>query len=91
MRKKFTFEFDDSSPNRSITFEYDDSIEEKMAVTIEDGIPVVYANRQALMLLAKTFIKMSIGSYTPGFHLHFTEDFEVGQPEAIRVILVQDE
>jgi hypothetical protein len=87
MRKKFEYEFDDESSENAISFEYDDDIEEDMEVILEDGIPSIYANQQALISLAKTFIKMALSEYEDGFHIHLRKDFDADQPEAIRCFL----
>jgi hypothetical protein len=55
-RKKFEFEFNDLSPESMITFDYDEDIDGEMNVSIESGIPIVYANKQAFLTLAKAFI-----------------------------------
>ena len=87
MKKKFEFEFVDESSDNSISFEYDDEIEEEMNVTLENGVPVLYANSQAFLALAKTFIKMATCDYEEGFHLHLKKDFDRDEPEVIRCIL----
>ena len=86
MKRKFEFEFEDQSPS-TISFEYDVSAEEKISVLIEDGIPVLYVNRQALLFLVKTFAKMALCDYPDGFHVHLTKDFDADEAEALRVIL----
>ncbi len=87
MNKKKKFEFTDESAENSISFEYDDEIEEEMDVTLENGIPVLSANSQALLALAKIFIKMAICDYKEGFHLHLPKDFDADEPEVIRCFL----
>ena len=87
MNKKFDFEFEDLSSKNTISFEYDDEVEEKMSVLCENDVPVIYVNRQALLFLAKTFIKMALGEYSTGFHIHLSQDLDADQPEAIRIVL----
>lgn len=87
MKKEFEFEFEDQSASNTISFEYDDSTEEKLSVLIESGVAVVYANRQALLLLAKAFAKMALSDYSSGFHVHFSNNFDADEPEVFRVIL----
>lgn len=90
MKRKFKFEFEDQSSENSISFEYDDVVEEKMTVVLEDGVPVMYANRQAFLSLAKTFVKIVLCDYSDGFHIHLAKDFDTEQPEILRVILNND-
>ena len=87
MKKNFEFEVEDTSSRNMVSFEYDGETEEKMSVVLENDMPVIYLNRQALLFLAKTFIKMALGEYLSGFHIHFSQDFDADQPEAIRVVL----
>ena len=87
MRKKFEFEFEDKSSEGAISFDYGKEFDETISVKIEGGVPVIYANRSSLLLLAKTFIKMAIGNYSSGFHVHLNQDFDADKPEVIRVIL----
>jgi hypothetical protein len=87
VKKKFEFEFEDTSSENRISFEYDSEFEEKISVLCENEIPVIYANRQALLFLAKTFIKMALGGYSIGFHIHFSQDLDADQPEVMRIIL----
>jgi hypothetical protein len=87
VKEKFEFEFEDTSSKNTITFEYDNEVEEKMSVVLENDVPVIYVNRQALLFLAKTFIKIALGKYSNGFHIHLAQDFDADQPEAIRIVL----
>jgi hypothetical protein len=87
MKRKFDFEFEDQAFENSISFEYDDAVEEEMTVIVENGVPVMYANRQAFLSLAKTFIKIALCDYSDGFHIHLGKDFDTDQPEILRVVL----
>ena len=87
MKKKFEFEFEDVSSERSISFEYASDDEEQLSVILENGVPVIYANREAFLLLARTCAKMAIGEYSSGFHVHLSSDFDADQPEALRLVL----
>ena len=86
-KHQFNYEFIDESENSSISYEYSEEFDEQLCVKIEDGVPVLYANKSALGLLAKTFLKLSMCDYKEGFHLHLNSDFDADEPEAIRVIL----
>lgn len=91
MKKRFEFEFDDQSQQGTISFAYDDAVDERMSVLVENGIPVIYANRATLVFLAKTFIKMALCAYPDGFHVHLNQDMDADKPEALRVILDETE
>ena len=90
MNRKFKFEFEDQSSENSISFEYDDAVEEKMTIVVENGVPVMYANRQAFLSLAKTFVKIALCDYSDAFHIHLRKDFDTEQPEILRIILNND-
>ncbi|MEH6444797.1 MAG: hypothetical protein V7784_12950 [Oceanospirillaceae bacterium] len=90
MRKKFSYDFDDESEKSRISFEYAEDIEEKLAIKIESGVPVIYGNKQAFLLLAKTFSKLALGAYEDGFHVHLNTDFDAEDTEALRIILDND-
>ncbi len=87
MKREFNFEFEDESNSSTISFEYDEKIEEILSVQLESGVPVVYGNKQAFLLLAKTLVKMSMCDYPDGFHLHLNEDFDADSTEVIRLVL----
>ena len=86
-KQRFDYEFIDESKDSSISYEYSEDFDEQMHVKIEDGVPVLYANKSALGLLAKTFIKLSRCDYKDGFHIHLNNDFDADEPEALRIIL----
>jgi hypothetical protein len=88
-RKTFHFEFDDEGP-RTLTFEYDGQYEQRSETIIEDGVPVLYVNKQACAVLAKVFGKMALGSYQPGFHVHLEKDFNAEREEMLRIVLLPD-
>jgi hypothetical protein len=90
MKRRFEFEFEDESPS-TLSIDYSELIDEKLTVLVEEGVSVVYANRAALLVLAKTFIKMAVCSYPDGFHLHLNDDFDADKPETLRVILDETE
>lgn len=87
MNKKFEFEFIDQSSENTISFEYDDDIEEEIDVQVYNERLFLYANRQAFFALAKAFIKMAMGNYKDGFHIHIRKNFEANQPEIICCVL----
>jgi hypothetical protein len=91
MKRRFEFEFEDESKINTISFEYSDSVDEKFSISVEGGVSVLYANRSALLALAKTFIKMAQCPYPDGFHVHLEEDLDGDKPETLRVILDETE
>ena len=86
--EKFEFEFDDLSAQNKLRLDYTD-MNPKLSLEMVDGVPFLYANKEGLMTLAKMMIKMSLGDYSDGFHMHLGVDFgdpsEVG--EAVCVLL----
>ena len=87
MKLEFNYQFEDESDESTISFEYDEEIEEYLSIRIEGGVPVLYANKSAFKLLAKTFAKLSLGNYKDGFHLHLNTDFDADETVAIRIVL----
>jgi hypothetical protein len=88
MKKKFEFEFDDASSSNRISFDFDDEIDEEMTIAIENNMPVLYANKQAYLVLAKTFIKLALGDYSNEFHFQLRQNFDADEPEVIRCHIV---
>jgi hypothetical protein len=87
MMKKFEFEFEDESPKNRISFEYDDLIDEVITTSINNGVTTIYGNREAFMVLAKTFAKIALGEYKEGFHFHIGKDF--GEEDMIEFTLLK--
>ena len=67
--KSFNFEFEQERPNH-ITFDYSPEADEELDTLVENGLPILYANRPALLSLARLFLKMALGEYKEGFHVH---------------------
>lgn len=65
-QKNFTFDFEDRSP-KSIAYESDGT--ERLRTTTEAGGPFVFANRAAMLALAKLLVKLSMGEYKQGLHI----------------------
>jgi hypothetical protein len=89
MYKKFEFEFEDKSSENEIVYEYDNLDNEIFNVSINHGIPTIYGNREAFMVLAKTFAKIALGDYKKGFHFHLREDFDGDKKDIIEVTLLE--
>jgi len=85
MTKSFNYTFEDQSAESTLTFECSD--DERFKVIVEEGVAVVYATKAALGTLARIFAKMALSDYEDGFHVHLEEDFEPGNPEALRVVI----
>jgi len=85
-RRRFEFEFDDLGP-ANLTYDMTGAPVELLTTAIEDGFPVLYANRGACRLLAEIFAKLALGSHHDGFHLHLHEDFDPDKSEVLRITL----
>jgi len=85
-QRTFIFEFDDNSP-KSISYEVCET--ERLQTTVENGVPFVIANRDGMLVLAKLLIKLSMGNYGNGFHMHLRGDFsdDAGQPDVLTLML----
>ena len=85
MKKTFTFEFEEENAN-TLTFECSLAEDEKLSTSVKNGVPAIYANRSALITLAKLLIKMALGSHVDGFHVHLHQDFNSELPDCVTVI-----
>jgi hypothetical protein len=85
-QKSFAFDFEDRSP-KSIVYECDGT--ERLRTSIEAGVPFVFANRAGMLALAKLLVKLSMGEYKQGFHIHVRSDFsgEAAQPDVLTILL----
>jgi hypothetical protein len=88
-KKTFTVEFEDLGPS-TISYKVTGPPLEKITTTIEDQVPVLYANKGACSVLAEIFAKLAMGSHPKGFHVHLHENLDVDQKEILRVILAFD-
>jgi hypothetical protein len=86
MTQTIAFEFEQEKPNH-ITFEYSPEADERLDTVIENGEPIVYLNRSGLTTLAKILLKMSLGRYSDGFHVHLYKDFNARERECLTIML----
>jgi hypothetical protein len=86
MKKTFMFEFEEEKTN-TLTYECSMAEDEKLSTGVENGEATIYANRSALITLAKLLLKMALGPYTGGFHVHLHQDFNSELPNCLTVIL----
>jgi hypothetical protein len=87
MNKTFKFEFPEEDA-KSLTYECDET--ERLVSKVEEGVPVVYLNRPAMITLAKILIQMALGKYQEGFHLHLHEDFNSDARDQLTIVLSPD-
>jgi hypothetical protein len=90
MKQRFEFEFEEEKQNR-ITFEYSPEADEKLDTQVENNVPILSLNRPAMITLAKTLIKMALGPYDNGFHVHLRKDLNADLPDRLIVMLYQGE
>jgi hypothetical protein len=88
MQKRFEFEFEDESASASGSLH--DGLhfpqytgDERLEVSTVDGVPMISANRDGLLMLAKLCAKMAMSDYEGGFHLHLSQDFNADLAEAL--------
>ena len=82
MKHTFTFEFLEDQKNRN-SFQYSPESDEELDTLVENGIPILYLNRPAMLTLAKILIKMGLGTYDYGFHVHLNKDFNAYLPDRL--------
>jgi hypothetical protein len=89
MKKTFKLEFDEEGAN-TLTYECL-AEDERLSTTIENGVPTIYANRSGLITIAKILIKVALGSYANGFHLHIQQNFNEDLPDCLTIMLDSSE
>ena len=90
MKQTFAFDFEEETRNR-ITLEYSPEADEKLDTLIENNVPILSLNRPAMITLGKTLIKMALGPYDSGFHVHFRKDLNADLPDRLIVMLYEGE
>lgn len=92
-QRRFEYTFDDESDRNRIAFDFADEDAERIRVSVESGEAVVYANHAGFMTLAKLCLKLAMGSYSPGFHIHLREDFsgDAALPDQLRLGLMGED
>ncbi len=89
-KKHFAYDFEPDTANQ-ISFDYSPKGDDKIESGVESGTSVLYLNRPGMITLARTLIKMAMGDYQPGFHVHIRKNFNADLPEALTVILSPDD
>lgn len=89
-KKHFSYDFEEDTADR-ISFDYSPKGDDKIDSTVESGTPVLYLNRPGMITLARTLIKMAMGDYRAGFHVHIRKNFNADLPEGLTVILSPDD
>ncbi len=91
MKKVFQFEFDDESATESgrqqdrITYDCSAEEDERLRIEMVNGVPFIFANSSGLLTLAKILVKIALGKYKNGFHVHLHQDFNADSPEVLAV------
>ena len=88
MKRTFTYEFEEGKPN-TLRYEIRMDEDECLESLVENGVPILYMNRSAMLTVAKLLIKMAGGSYSEQFHIHLRKNFGEG-PEALTIMLYPD-
>lgn len=88
--KKFEFEFEDESAKNGITIEYDDSIDDLLLnVSFDYGQAIISANPEGFMVLAKMFLKLALGNYCEGFHVHLGNNFDADGDDVLTIGVIK--
>ena len=85
MKKTFVFEFEEDKPN-SLSYEVSLEEDERLESLVENGTPLLYMNRSAMLTMAKVLIKIAHGNHAEHFHVHLKRDFGEG-PDALTIML----
>lgn len=81
MEKAFNYTFQDKSQNNGISFDYSENYDERINLEIVNNKPVLSANKNGYLFLAKVFLKLALCDYKDGFHFHLHRDVDSDQEE----------
>jgi hypothetical protein len=92
-QRHFEYVFDDESERNRISLEYSDAEDERLSVSLDGSEAVVWANRAAFLMLAKLCLKLALGCYKAGFHIHLRENFsgDADQPDRLRLAVIEED
>jgi hypothetical protein len=82
------YEFEEDKPN-SLSYELSLDGDERLESLLEDGTPILYMNRSAMLTMARVLIKIATGQHSEQFHVHLKKNFGEG-PEALTIMLYPD-
>ena len=81
-KKKFYYDFEDESPGQ-LSYQCTPTEKEKIDLEIVDGQAYLFGNKEGLINLAKICIKLSLGNYPDGLHLHINKNFIEEEDEVL--------
>ena len=87
MSSRFIFDIETTSQHTNLRYEV--GKDDRLSLDVENGEIVLYANKDALVSLAKILLQIGLGNYPAGFHLHVGQDFEP-QNHAFRIQLIKE-
>ena len=86
MKKRFNIRFDNEGPN---ALSYELGTNARLQCTVENGVPVVWVNREGARVLAEIFAKLALGTHATGFHVHLGRDLDPDGPDVVRLALAE--
>jgi hypothetical protein len=62
---------------------------ERFRTSVEAGVPFVFTNRAGMLALAQLLVKLRMGEYEQGFHIHLRSDFsgDATQRDVLTILL----
>ena len=89
MKRTFTYEYEDGQPG-SLNYAISIDENERLETMVENGKPILYMNRPAMLTLAKLLIKFADSVLEEQFHVHLGKDFQEGSDE-LTIMLYPDD
>ena len=82
---KFEYEFE-FEPNNVMSMDYSEEDDEYLDLIDIGGDQVmIVGNKSGLITLAKVCIKIALGDYDKGFHIHISKNFDADHPDIFAV------
>ena len=87
--KRFEYEFESEAPV-TLTIDYALDYDEVLKVDKLGEEAFISGNREGLLTLARLLVKLALGDYPAGYHVHLNEDFDADKPKALCVAIQSD-
>lgn len=85
MKKQFTYEFEEDEKDK-VTFDYSPDGDERFNMAMQSGKPLIHANSAGLLTLARTLIKLALGTYSETHHIQLNKDFNAEKEEILTLM-----
>ena len=88
-QKEFCFVFEEEEET-SLSYEVSTDGKERLTLCEHEGQKFFYGNKEGLLVLAKICVKLALGNYPNGHHLHLNENFDEESGEIMAIGIEPD-